>query len=439
MHDLRQRRARGRRGRDDPNLDAGDDRDASCNINGLCTNDCEFAFDGVCDDTDFGAASAGCSYGDDCADCNSRTYDRCIEYPGGGTCFEGGILVQCERRPGWSWLSLDVETCSAYETCAQATPGDGASVLQAGFDCTPGASTCSGTTLRQCDATGHWLDTPCGECVPFALGSFCRESAGQVVSGHVAYELRRMNGTCDDWGQLEEAMLGSALVVSIVWDPNDSSYSVFDYATSAADGTYSVRVPANPAGEDRGAIVLAREDEHGAIAYTVANPGLAEAGEHTTGSALTQAALASTGLFAIASPDIVAGPELLMSGSGAVRLFDLEREICKATHSLFGRRGQSLVIWTQPEVTWDCGACASPIETRIGLDHFASSLWIGYGADQDLLVRRRHRARARPLGDVVFRRLPRRGRHPHPDAPDIARAGLVGGLRDVLLVARARR
>ncbi len=371
---------------DDHNVDPSDDCDATCQLNGLCSNDCIYARDGVCDDGGYGAQFAACPYGDDCQDCTPRKDDRCVEYPAGGTCGDGITLVQCERRPGSSWLGIDVEICRDFETCSNGgVPGDGVCVLGAGFECAPGDSDCSGNDLRQCDSTGHWQVTTCAaECVPFVIGSFCRAPVGpdsQVVSGHIAYELRRINDARDGWGELEESMLASALVVSLAWDPNDSVYTVTDFTTSAADGAYSLRVPANPTAEDRVAVFLAGLADDGSIAYQIANPNFTEAGEHTTGSVLAQADLAASWLFAAATPDLVTGPELLIleaGASGTVRVFDLVREIYDQTHALFARRGESLVVWMQPDVAWDCGACASAIDTRVGSDRFTSSLWIGY-------------------------------------------------------------
>ena len=51
----------------------GDDDGSSGNGDPLCNNDCEYAYDGECDDGGTGSDYAYCEFGSDCADCGRRT------------------------------------------------------------------------------------------------------------------------------------------------------------------------------------------------------------------------------------------------------------------------------------------------------------------------------------------------------------------------------
>ncbi|MGB0638279.1 MAG: hypothetical protein ACPGTU_03030 [Myxococcota bacterium] len=53
--------------------DYGDDDGSSSDGDPLCNNDCEYAYDGDCDDGGAGSDYDYCEYGSDCADCGRRT------------------------------------------------------------------------------------------------------------------------------------------------------------------------------------------------------------------------------------------------------------------------------------------------------------------------------------------------------------------------------
>jgi hypothetical protein len=125
----------------------------------LCTNTCEFANDGECDDGGPGADFDDCAYGSDCRDCGPRP-------PQGGTC-----------------------TCDVTSGCDQGCvcdPDCGGQALGADCSC-GGADVCSDTNCAS--GTCLWLDgseaycsQQCGtcpggfECVDFVgLGSYCHK------------------------------------------------------------------------------------------------------------------------------------------------------------------------------------------------------------------------------------------------------------------------
>jgi len=51
---------------------SGDDDDSDDDGDELCTDTCEYAYDGVCDDGGDGSDYDVCEYGTDCDDCGRR-------------------------------------------------------------------------------------------------------------------------------------------------------------------------------------------------------------------------------------------------------------------------------------------------------------------------------------------------------------------------------
>ena len=53
-------------------LNPDPDCEDSVNPSGVCSNTCEYANDGICDDGALGSFYDVCDYGTDCADCGVR-------------------------------------------------------------------------------------------------------------------------------------------------------------------------------------------------------------------------------------------------------------------------------------------------------------------------------------------------------------------------------
>ncbi len=372
---------------DDGNLDPGDDCDAECRFTGICANTCGRANDGVCDDGGLGSETSACAYGTDCGDCSPRRDDPCREFPSEGACLDEASIARCTPSGGTLNAAVMVETCSATEICATNTSTLSATCMPTLGECSPGATRCAGDALLACDDNGLWQQKPCaGACVSFAFGDHCPADAGApTVSGVVRYEARTANAAMNDWGDTFVVGLSSALLVNYRYNPATDSYQVYDATTTSADGFFDLRVPANPDPNDRVVVWLVGLDDAGKVGIAVANPRFEGGGQRAVADVVTRGDKSELWSYAVPLTELVGSREIMIdegAHSEMARVFDHMRYVYHSTGEIYGRQADPLVVWMQPEVGWECGACSGRHETKVGEMRFAASIWLSHDDDE---------------------------------------------------------
>jgi len=372
---------------DDGNVSAADDCDASCQIKGICDDSCGQARDGVCQDGGLAAVSTACAYGTDCADCSPRRDEPCHELPVEGACIGRASIGSCVTT-GASAPRAVVAACDPGEVCAvRGATLEATCVAEDVPECTPGDSKCVDDARLECNASGHWQRTDCAEaCMPFVLGSFCDQNVGsRLLSGTVAYQARTANDTLSDWGAPFDAPLIAAQIVSYVWDASSDSYAVYDSVETGPDGSYDLRVKSTPGTKDTVIVWMMRLADDGEVALAVANPSFGAAGRRPVFDVLNQAAASSIWSFSVPAASLLNDPAIKLteaSYSAVARVFEHMRYVYDTTRAVFGTPGDPLVLWMEPDVTWDRGACTTRYPMAVGEHPFASAIWIAYSSDQ---------------------------------------------------------
>lgn len=142
-----------------------------------CTNTCQWAGDGECDDGGPGAAYSVCGWGTDCMDCGMRT--SATAPPGGGTDGTGSDGTPTEPPSGTSTTTSG--TCT--NTCEYAHDGE----------CDDGGSNAMYSVCA--------LGTDCADCGTRSGGSSAPSPPAGVSTGNCTNtcEFAR-DGICDDGG-----------------------------------------------------------------------------------------------------------------------------------------------------------------------------------------------------------------------------------------------
>lgn len=150
-----------------------------------CTNTCEFAFDGDCDDGGPDSDYDLCDYGTDCSDCGSRG-------DGGGS---GYSWAACPSSAGDSCVGMNIgeaaDPAQAFSdfqaSCADSNDGDSGSYVS-------GRCSTSGTVAR-CDNAWGTMETT-GELVPIEVVWYA-SACGLDLRGTCENSL---SGTFTDFG-----------------------------------------------------------------------------------------------------------------------------------------------------------------------------------------------------------------------------------------------
>jgi len=194
-------------------------------IEALCSDACEYAHDGECDDDGPNSTTSACAYGSDCSDCGARANDcahdadhpqPCHLSRTEDGCFSSTIDCTTAALCGTDWL-----VCSSDQIVDCGTPTQGDETCRARL-CT---NSCSDAFDAFCDDGGPLADTDV--C---ALGTDCADCGSRdpisVCSDSCDYPA---DGECDDGGA------GAATYVCVFGtDCTDCGYSTSS-ATACVD------------------------------------------------------------------------------------------------------------------------------------------------------------------------------------------------------------
>jgi hypothetical protein len=187
----------------------------------LCSEECPYSGDGVCDDGGPGASYGDCTYGTDCADCGVRVWtapgepicsNEC-QYRANGTCDDGGPRAQS----GKCTYGTDCADCGARAIAGLGGGGAGGSgpVEICTDECTTSADGLCDDGGLGADYSVCELGTDCTDCGPRTVGGETGTGGGTGgtgiggaggSAGSVEIELcsercsRAGDGVCDDGG-----------------------------------------------------------------------------------------------------------------------------------------------------------------------------------------------------------------------------------------------
>lgn len=266
--------------------------------------------------------------------------------------------------------------CRKFEHC-DAGKGQARCVLDADA-CVPGQSEClDDASLRACSASGAWETSPCaGSCRQSALGGFCvDQQAGGTFEGTLSYEAVGPYDDYTDWSDTS-VMLPAEGVLVLAGNGSDW----VDASLVAADGSFSIQVPATTTGDEQLAFFLLHPDPTGAFAqFGVFDPevpsGVVSPDDVQGGQAWSWSAALS---------DLTNGQDIQIGereGSGAIHIFSRLLQIQRFAGDFYGKPPGTIAAWMHLNTAWDCGACFAPWGAEVASMPFDSQLFISATAE----------------------------------------------------------
>lgn len=358
-----------------------------------------------CGDDGCGGSCGQCPSGSLCSagGCvTSEAADPCGGAPVGGRCASANSIELCAVDTGTSTPRRIVVSCVTGETCRESA-GEARCVLAA--VCRDGETRCAGSAMQRCGA-GQWSSAVCnGTCEQTALGAQCVTSASatRIYSGRLQYHYRAPNSARRGWETTTSLATAQGFLLF-----SSQNGVVLDTAVTSigadSGGRFSIRVPTAPGPNDAITVVAAQADARGAVQLAVAIRGLNPLNSPSVPTGC-RALTASVRLcdtraenpaqrpgiwsWSVASNALPGNGELEIRPelSEPARLLDWARYVFNRTsQSIFGRDGDSLVIWYTPGVKWDCGNCANrvPYSFPTGTGDplfFGSQIWMSGGPE----------------------------------------------------------
>lgn len=302
------------------------------------------------------------------------TPDECHGVPSRGRCISEAAFQHC--RAGSEGLAAKVRTeqCRDYETCVETNGG--ASCVPA-LTCRESDTRCADGKLQGCTATG-WGDLPCATSCQEVDGlAFCPPAVETTtMTGQLEYEVRPVNDTYTDWGELVPYSAPGFLVYSGTGD------GVLGVTISDSSGGFSL--PVRPAPDPGDFISVIAYRRLGDAFVVVANPNFNTSGLHEVADynvpqpwswSFPLTSNAGGQRFVIREAD----------GSGAARIFDFLRAVSQFGRERLPERPHGgLVAWFAPEISWSCRACFGPYSVSPFNDftaRFESQIWISGESD----------------------------------------------------------
>ena len=208
----------------------------------------------------------------------------------------------------------------------------------------------------------------------------CAADNTRVVQGRVTYERRVPDSARRDWTTAPDAPAPGFAVYSFRGE------QMIDAAVTSVEamreGTFSLRVPATPASNDRVVVAALHRDARGIIRYAVANPGVAP-GTYAPHTASDRAAVWSWSWRADALPMDGTLRITRAQGAGAAVTFEHLGRAVREAETRYARTGYSLLAWQGVDVSWSCGACFSVTPTQRFAQGFTSQISMFGGAEDE--------------------------------------------------------
>ncbi|HEY0839166.1 MAG TPA: hypothetical protein VGD74_03170, partial [Vulgatibacter sp.] len=300
----------------------------------------------------------------------------CGSVPEEGICYGSSIVRTCIASParpdGWV---VDRE-CSPWELCV-ADPA-GAYCANRTTTCRPGASEClTQTSMQECGTNGTWTTSSCNACRQTPFGAMCEPAfATRTFDGILGFEYRQANASLTDWtSPVSEAAAAGLLVTSY------RSGTLVDSSIVQEDGSFSVLIPSPPTSNDTIEFYTVAFTNQGAdIALGVADPGLEPGLVPTNWISASDASYWRWTLGATqpSGRTWIIGES---NWSAAVLQFQYARSIRNLAVAQQGRRGGPFIVWSAPDVDFDCGACFWSVPFVLLGQEYDSQVFISGGTD----------------------------------------------------------
>lgn len=311
--------------------------------------------------------------------------DPCSGYPPDGKCITKNMYGFCSVTTGNAAVEskLSFQVCDSWATCDDSLGFAYCKPLPA--SCVPGQAVCSPADTEKasvCGVDGKWADADCAGCVAASIANNVTCPGTLVLStlsAKVSYEDVGPNAEFTAWSKSQPSKYPVifAIVVVVRYSADFSITTVIDFASTAGDGTFSVKVPkvAIPTQDFVLLIAEGYDTKSATVRYMVANPTVPD------GTATLSPDLPIVGKpYSWGTPltALKANTDWLITvgqKSWALQIYDNVRYIYQnAAASLYGEVGKTLAVWVRDGTDWDCGACFSPWAaqgTKIG--NFAPS------------------------------------------------------------------
>ncbi|MBF5043604.1 hypothetical protein FGE12_14500 [Aggregicoccus sp. 17bor-14] len=294
----------------------------------------------------------------------------CEGVPAQGTCASALSLLRCVDGQRVE------EACAEGSSCGESGGLAGCRAPS----CTEGVLRCGASGgLERCGA-GAWTAAPCtAGCQGDAVLGTCGEAPARL-EGTVRFARRLPAADYSGWGPAE-LVPGQGLLVA-----SYRGTRLVDLRETDADGHFSLQVasPLPLTDEDQVVVYAAGRSASGAVAYAVADPGLAPDAKERAPGVLGEGprvwswsrsarALASGAAFTLGERE----------GAGAARLFDSLRLAWREGKRRYaGREGLPLVAWLGYGTRWSCGACFAGWSVTAAGRRWEAQAWFSADADE---------------------------------------------------------
>ncbi len=318
------------------------------------------------------STAVACGAGQSCsAATNSCQTDPCNGVPTAGVCSDSATIQVCATPSGQGTPAVYTYSCPAGSACS--TAGGIAHCANTGT-CTPGATVClDATHLVTCNAGTAVTSTCTSSCLDTAIGSMCTSALPVTpLSFTVKYTLRGPNAGYTDWSTATaDVTVSNLLVLSY------RGSTLIDSQTTDANGVVTLNVPSSLQSGDIIALVPAASDGAGGLAFLVADPGFAAAGQQQVGTVGTP----RMWIWAGATSGFANGGTVTITeamGSGALRVFDYLRYVYYRSRLMAGGSpGRTVLVWLGYGTLWSCGSCFAQVQTTLSGLHFDSQMFLG--------------------------------------------------------------
>jgi hypothetical protein len=293
----------------------------------------------------------------------------CQGVPTAGECTSKSQTRFCVVPTGNGIPTVVTQDCRTFEHCEQGK--DGAQcVLDAGA-CIPGQSECiDATSGRACTDAAVWETTVCAAaCKDSAAGAFCVPAgATKPYTGKLVYQAFGPYDDYSDWGPQSQDLPGEGVLVLSMLGKD-----ILDATLVAADGSFTLNVPASPAGAGQLTFLLLHPDPTAATAeFGVFDPDVAQ-GNVTAGNKLD----GQVWLWGAAVSDYPSGTIRLDEnhGSGAMHVYEWLRYAHKASIDFYGAAPHTVVAWMHLGTEWSCGSCFLSLPAEVQSFPFDTQLF----------------------------------------------------------------
>lgn len=158
---------------------------------------------------------------------------------------------------------------------------------------------------------------------------------------------------------------------------------MIDATVAAADGSFTLAVPATADATDEIGALLLAYDSRKRLMVAMVDPGLSSGGVYPTESVGTP--LAWSWSWPLAS--LPAGAGLLVDDANfgaSLKAFGWIARAASSVDRQYNQAPERLIVWAAPDVVWDCGACFYDRGTTQLNTAFGAQMFLSHGAAEGL-------------------------------------------------------